>query len=133
MTPQYKTGGSWTAISDDALAGTWGGTCHVEYPEAVDRDGNGLPCGAVGKPRVVIRTPWMTDTGMGFWRAFFTLSTDTYAAISIEVFDPRTGTDVKLAGYLERPAFASVGRGAAAGSTVYRDVTISIVECAATT
>lgn len=132
MTLQYKSGGSWFDIPAAALYSTYSGTCHVEYPPPTALGVDGAPCGATGKPRIVINAPWMTDTGMGFWRAFFASTASAYVAVSIEAWDPRAGSAVKWAGKLKWPTFGSVGVGAAAGSTVYRDVAIEIVECATT-
>lgn len=132
MSLQYKSGGDWFAIPDAALYSTYGGTYHVDYPPPTAVAVDGTPCGATGKPRIVINSAWMTDTGMGFWRAFFSTTEDTYTAVSIEAWDSRAGAWVKWAGNLKWPTFGSVGVGAAAGSTVYRDVQIEIVECATT-
>lgn len=131
--PYWKNGVAWEAIPASALAGTYGGTCHVEHPEARDVDGNGLPCGAVGRPQVVLTSPWMTDTGMGFWRTKFASASATYAAISVQVWDPRLGAETKYAGKLHWPTWTSVGQGSTAAKTVYRGVRIVIGELETTT
>lgn len=131
--PNYKDGGSWTAITDAALWSTYGGTYHVEYPPARDLDGYGRPCGAFGKPRIVIAASWMNGEGMAFWRGLFVSASDQYASLSIEALNPRTGDTEKWAGLLKWPTFASVSWGATAAKTIYRDVRIEVVECEATT
>ncbi len=132
-TPNWKNGASWEAIPAAALASSYRGTMHVAYPQATEFDGNGIPCGAVGRPKIVIEAPLMTETGFAFWRGKFSTAADTYVAISIESWSPRSGTTTKWAGKLCRPTFASVGVGAATTSTMYRDVRIEIVNCEATT
>ena len=68
--PSYSNGGAWTTIPSAAIYGTHPGTYHVEYPPAADYTYAGAPCAAVGLPSVVIRTAWLTDTGMGFWQGY---------------------------------------------------------------
>lgn len=131
MAINYWNGGAWAAIPTAALMSTYRGTMHMEYPEVADRDGLGAPCGAVGRPTCIIRSPWMTDTGLDFWRDLFAAATDTYVAFDFECYDYRQDTTTKWTGYLCWPVFGSEGRGAAAASTVYRDVEIRIMQCTA--
>ena len=133
MSLRWKNGASWEAISDAALYGTYGGTYHVEYPAATDVAVDGTPCGAVGKPRIIIQIPWLTDTGFDFWRDRFASTTAPSAALSIEAWDPRTGTVVKWAGILQRPTFDGISVGSSAGQTIYRNVRILVSECETTT
>lgn len=132
MSLQYKSGGTWFDIPAAALASTYGGTYHVEYPPPTVAAVDGTPCGATGKPRILIVAKQMSDTGMGFWRAFFATTDDVYVAVSIEAWDSRAGALVKWAGKLKWPTFSSVGVGSTAAKTMYRDVQIEISECALT-
>ena len=131
--PNWKTGGSWVAIAAAACTGTYAGGWRVEYPAAADTTHDGQPCGAVGRPQIVIESTWMTDSGMAFWRAPFAGATATYAAISIEAFDARTGTWGKWLGRLHWPTFSGQGAGATAGTTIYTGVRIVISDCVSTT
>jgi hypothetical protein len=133
MALQWKNGASWESIPAAALYSTWAGTYHVEYPppQAVGIDGT--QAAQTGKPRIVIKAPWMTDTGFDFWRDRFGSSTAETAAISIEAWEPRTGANVKWAGVMRRPTYESIGVGSTTSNTIYRNVTIEIWECATTT
>lgn len=131
--PSWKTGGSWVEITAAACTGTWAGSWRVEYPPAIDTAHDGAPCGAVGRPQIVIESTWLTDTGMAFWRAPFAGVTATYASISIEAFDPRTGALSKWLGRLHWPTFSGLGVGATAGQTIYTGVRILITDCVETT
>ena len=131
--PNYSLGGGWAAIPNAAIYGTHPGTYHVEYPPAADYTYAGQPCSAVGLPSIVIRTAWLTDTGMAFWQGIFANSAAESAALSIEAFDPRASSVTRWAGTLLRPTWESVGPGATAGTTIYRGVEIRIVNCGATT
>lgn len=133
MALQWKNGASWEAILTAALASTYNGTYHLEYPPAQDTAIDGTQAAATGKPRIVIVAPLMTDTGMAFWRARFASATARTAAISIEAWDPQAGAVAKFAGVLQRPTYDSISVGASAGATIYRNVRIEIWECAATT
>ena len=131
-TLQYKSGGSWFDIPDAALYGTYGGTYHIEYPPAAEIGLDGAPCAATGKPRVIITTPWLDDSGMAFWRSHFATVYDASVAFAIQAWDSRAGATVKWIGKLKQPTWASVGVGSTAAQTVYRDVRIEIVECETT-
>jgi hypothetical protein len=133
MALNWKNGGSWEAITADALYSTYGGTYHVEYPPAQETAIDGTQAAATGKPRIVIEAPWMTDTGMGFWRSRLGSATARTAAISIEAWDPQSGSATKWAGTLQRPKFDGVSVGSSAGATIYRNVKIEIWECSTTT
>ena len=128
---QYKSG-TWQDIPDVAHPDDQG-SISVEYPEAADRDGMGNPCGAVGLPRIVVRSSIMTGTGWNWWQAFFANATALSAAISVTAFDPRTGTWPKWAGTLIRPTAGNVQPGATAARTLYQDVEIVIEQVASTT
>jgi hypothetical protein len=132
MAINYKTSGSWTAIPTAALYSTYAGSYHIEYPPAEDVTLNGIPCGAFGKPTIVIRSPWMTDEGMDFWRDLFTVGAH-YVAMSLEVYDSRLGATTRYAGYLAQPRFESQGWGSTSGKTTYRNVEIRLTECTVTT
>jgi len=133
MALQWKNGASWENIPEAAIYSTYAGTYHIEYPPAQDVGIDGTMAAATGKPRIVIEAPWLTDSGMNFWRDRFSGATAETAAISIEAWDPRTETNTKWAGILQRPKYASVSVGSTTSSTVYRNVHIEIWECAATT
>ena len=130
--PKYKSGATWFDIPDAAIYGTHGGTWSIEYPPATEIGVDGTPCGAVGRPRIIIRTAWMQETGLAFWRAFFATVDDTYASINIEAWDSRAGATVKWAGNLRWPTWDSVGVGGTDATTIYRNVTIEINECVTT-
>jgi len=130
--PNYKTGGTWTAIPAAALWSTYHGTYHVEYPAPTALTLAGLPCAAFGLPSIRIAAPLMADTGMAFWRAFFATTSQLYANISIEGLDIRTGLAGKWAGQLKWPVFSSVSWGSTAAKTMYRDVRIEIINCEVT-
>jgi hypothetical protein len=132
MALNWKNGGSWEAITDTAICATYGGTYHLEYPPAQEVAIDGTQAAATGKPRIIIIAPWMTDTGMGFWRDRLGSATARTAAISIEAWDPQTGTATKWAGTLQRPKFEGVSVGSSAERTIYRNVRIEIWECSAT-
>jgi len=129
---RYKTGGAWEAVPTAAMYGTHTGSAQVVWPAATGVNGLGEPCAAIGRPEIVIQTAWLQDSGMAFWRAFFGAVTDLDASIEIEIFDPRAGADTMYAGLLHWPTFGSVGRGAGATTTIYRDVRIVISDCEAT-
>jgi len=126
---KYYTGAAWADVPTKALYSTYRGTCHVSYPQAADFDGAGAPCGAVGRPTIIIESPWLTDEGLAFWRAFFATPTETYADIQLMLFDVRTGANNYWAGKLNWPTFASSGVGSTASRTAYRDVRILITDC----
>jgi hypothetical protein len=130
--PEYKTGGSWTAIPTAALWSTYGGTFHVAYPPATARNQAGAPCGAFGLPRILIHAVQMTDAGFAFWRDLFALAGDLSTTLSIEAINPNTGATEKWLGMLLRPRFSRVSWGNSAANTWYHDVDIEITECEAT-
>lgn len=131
--PRWKTDGAWVEIAAAACTGSYNGGWRVVYPQATEFTGDGTPCGAIGRPEILIELPWLTDTGMAFWRAPFASATSTSASISIEAFNPRTGATEKWLGTLHWPIFSGVGQGAVAGQTQYRGVRIRITGCVATT
>lgn len=131
MTMKWKNGTSWETVPSAALYGTYGGTLHVEYPQPEDKDGLGRPCGAVGRPRIVIETPFLTETGMAFWRARFPDTSMTWVGITVEVFDHRAGSTVRYDGLLLRPEFSGVSM--SSSTKIYRNVRIIIAECRPTT
>ena len=129
----YHNGASWTAIPSAALASTYRGTVHVEYPRAAEYDGLGAPCGAIGRPKIIIEAPMMTDTGFAFWRDLFASATSVHATVKLEPFDERTGAVTKLQGYLERPTHGGISQGSTAAKTFYRGVRIVVSACETTT
>lgn len=132
MAVNYKTTGSWTAIPTAALASSYGGTYHIEYPPATDMTLSALPCGAFGKPRIVLHMPWLTDTGYAFWSGLFAAGA-LYVAANLEVYDDRLSAVTRYAGNLQRPKFESVSWGSTAAKTVYHNVEIVLAECVVTT
>src|SRR5574343_987868 len=120
--PNYKTGGNWVAITAAALWSIYGGTYEVAYPPTTAETGLGVPCGAFGKPKIKIGAPRMDDSGMGFWRGFFSGPTAQAASISIEARNPRTGSVEKWAGQLKWPTYDSVSWGSTAAKTIYHNV-----------
>jgi len=132
MAVNYKTTGSWTAIPTAALAGTYGGSYHIEYPAAEDTTLSGLPCGAFGKPKIIIRSPLISDAGVDFWRDLFAAGALS-ASVSLEVWDDRLGAVTRYVGNLLRPKFESVGWGSTAAKTMYRNFEIVLAECVVTT
>ena len=132
MALQWKNGGSWEDIPAAALYSTWAGTYHVEYPPPQDVGIDGTIAAQTGKPRIVIKAPWLSDAGFDFWRDRFGSAAAETAALSIEAFEPRTGSKVKWAGVLRRPTYESIGVGSTTTNTIYRGVVIEIWECATT-
>jgi len=131
---QYKTGGTWVDVPDTAHPDDDQGSIVVEYPAATARDGTGLPCAAIGSPRIVIRFGRMIGTGMAFWLAFFSAVTDLSATMTgLTAYDPRTATWVKYTGTLLRPTFSQVQPTATAARTWYMDGEIVIDQVTVTT
>lgn len=128
---QYKSG-TWQDIPDYAHPDDEG-SVQVLYPEAAERDGLGVPCGAIGLPHIEIAARLMTGTGWNWWHAFFGGATALSVAISVTAYDPRTGAWVKYAGTLLRPSAGAVQPGTGAASTIYRDVTIIVDRITVTT
>jgi hypothetical protein len=130
MAFQYWTGAAWANIPDAALGSTHeGGTFVLEYPRANERDGDGDPCGAVGNPRIVMRTPRMTGTGMAHWTGQFGAITDEYATYDQEIYNERDASTDKMTGNLLWPRFSRVFVGSTAAKTMFYDVEIVIENC----
>lgn len=131
---QYKTsqGGSWA----DVTAAAWPemeGSLFLEWPPATELDGEGKPAAAFGRPRIVIRSPQMTGTGMEFWQGLFASDSAESADIWLTVYNPRDPGWEKWKGVLHRPKFSDLAPGAGTGNTVYRNVEIVVTECETTT
>lgn len=129
---QYKTSAGGTAADVPFYA--WaveGGASWVDYPQATDLDGMGAPCGAFGRPRIIMRSPWMRGDGVKFWNDLFATSTAESTPIWLKVFSPRGGSWSWWTGILHRPTFGSVTSGAATTNTTYNDVEIIVTECEA--
>ena len=118
---QYKTGGAWTDVPAAAHPDDEQGSIMVEYPTPTAYDGNGLPCGAIGLPRIVIRFERMIGTGMAFWYAFFsTVTMQSVTITGLTAYDPYTATWKKYTGTLERPRVGAVQPGGTAARTWHR-------------
>jgi hypothetical protein len=138
---QWKSsvGGTWADVLTAALAGTYaGGGPVVVRPEATDRDGLGLPCGAVGTlAKIVIKASQITGTGMAHWMGRFGSTSANYVATWQTAYDPRAGTWGGWTGYLIRPVlgagYQSVSIGSDAAHTMYRGVEITIENAVAAT
>jgi len=129
---QYKTSSGGTAT--DVPFAAWpveGGALWVDYPQATDLDGVGAPCGAFGRPRIIIRSPWMRGDGVTFWNGLFASVTAESATIWLKVWSPRSGAWSWWTGILHRPTFGNVTSGAATTNTIYNDIEIIVTECEA--
>ncbi len=129
---QYKTsaGAAWA----DVPVGAWpetDGALFVDHPKAEALDGLGRPCGAYGRPRIVIRSPHMTQTGITFWQGLFASPSDEHVTIWLKAYDPRSGSWSPWSGVLHRPTFDDLAPGAGASNTLYNDVEIIVTECEA--
>ena len=133
MSIQYWTGAAWAAIPAAALYGTYDGTCAVLYPRPQAYTNSGKPCAAIGAPKIVIETPWMSDAGMNFWRDRIGSTSVEYSVEDFQIWDMRSESDLALCGKLRWPTWASVGHGATAAQTVYRNVRILVTDCIAST
>lgn len=117
---QYKNSGVWTDVPDYAHPDDEGGSIAVEWPAPTARDGNGLPCGALGLPRIVIKFDRMLGTGMAWWNAFFSTATDLSVTITgLSAYEPRAASWKKYTGTLIRPVYGQVQPAATAGRTWY--------------
>lgn len=124
---QYLSGATWTDVPDHAHPDDDAGSVMVEYPPPTARDGTGLPCGAIGGPRIVIRASQMIGTGVAWYQAFFTLATDLYASITgLTAYNPRTATWKKYSGTMLRATYGGIRPADTAGRTIYRDVEIFV-------
>lgn len=129
---QYKTAPGGTAI--DVPFAAWpveGGALWVDYPLVTDLDGLGAPCGAFGRPRIVIRSPWMRGDGITFWHGLFASATAESVPIWLKVWSPRSGSWSWWSGILHRPTFGGVTSGATTTNMIYSDVEIIVTECEA--
>ncbi len=132
---QYKNDSNqWVDVPDTAKPDAEQGAIVVLYPETTARDGMGLPCGAVGLPRISIKFTKMLGTGMDFWRNFFaTASALSVTLTGVTAFDPRSGTWKKYTGTLLRPSFSSVQAASSSGRSWYRDGEIVVDSVTETT
>jgi len=131
MSFQYKTSAGGVLAAVPGYAQGDGGSLALVYPAAPDRDGNGLPCGAVGRPEIVFSCDMMRGDGMKWWQDLFTLSTDESVQLWLNVWNPRTGAWATWTGYLVRPTWESAQVGESTTATVYTGVNIRVVECVA--
>ena len=125
---QYKSTstGSWTDVPTTAYHGTFMGSFDVVYPEAQDRDGNGLPCGAVGPRHIKLRSEIMTASGLHFWQNFFSNEYATSREFWLTAKNPRTNLWSRYTGWLLRPTYERVQIGSGSMSTLYSGVDITI-------
>ena len=131
---KYKnSGGSWVDVPDLAHPDDESGSVRVVYPVALDRDGNGAPCGIVGLPELVVTADYMLGTGWNFWQAFFASATAETASVSLQVYDERSGAWVKYAATLLRPRCERIRPGATAGATEHHSVEIHAIMATVTT
>jgi len=131
---QYKTSAEGTAI--DVPVEAWprdDGVLFLEYPKLPELDGVAAPCGGLGKPRIVFRSPEMTGDGMTFWQGLFSTATTESVTIWLKVFNPRgtTNTWEWWTGTMHRPKFSDPSPGAGPSDTIFRNVEILVYECAA--
>ena len=133
MALQWKNGATWEDIPEAALYSTWAGTYHIEYPPPQSVAIDGSQAGQTGKPRIVIKAPWLTDSGFDFWRDRFSSATAETAAISIEAWDPRSGAKSSMPGSCNVPPMTLSASASTTTNTIYRNVSIEIWECATTT
>lgn len=132
MNFQYKNVSTWTDIPEYAHPDDLGSVL-VVWPKVDSTDGQGAPC-AVGLPNLEIKAKLMRGDGLNWWQAFFASTTAESATLTgITGFDPRTGTWTKYTGTLWRPVIGDVQPGAAAATTIYRDVLIQVRDLVTTT
>lgn len=123
---RYKSGGMWFDVPDAAHPDDEGGEIALVRPEPTGRDGNGLPCGAVGRPAIIVRSRLMRGDGWNFWNAFFSNDgmLSTTALEGLTALDPRTGQwRGCTSGILLRPT-GKCRAGASAATTLYEEVEI---------
>lgn len=136
MTFRYKTAtaGTWEDVPLVAQgdAGTEGGL-QLVYPPAPDRDGNGLPCGAVGRPAIVFNAGAMRGDGVQFWQDLFGSETAESVQLWLTVWNPRLSAWERRVGYLVRPTCEGVQPANSPAGTLYSGVTITVVETTAAT
>jgi hypothetical protein len=137
---QYKNGASWVDVPALAAPGQEaGGSVLVVRPAPTDRDGNNLPAGIFGLPRVELKSKLMyagadNTTGLRWWQArFATTEQEAVGPFSMTALDPRTGTWTKWAGTLLRPTWGDFQPGVSAASDAYTDVVIVLQDVTATT
>ena len=124
---QYYDGDSWENVPDAAKPDDERGSIALEYPAGPGRDGAGLPCAAIGQPRIVIKFGSMTGTGMAFWTGLFATATTLYvSSFQCTAFDPRLSEWVACTGTLLRPTYAAVQPADTQSRTWYRDGEIVI-------
>lgn len=133
--PQYKTSAGGAAADVPAASlghfGEGGNGPVILDPEATEQTVSGLPCGAVGRPTLELAVETMTGAGLDFWQDLFASRAATYVQLWLEAWDPRTNAWSWWTGYLQRPAIQGVEPGATAAATVFRGVTIRLVEAQA--
>lgn len=127
--------GSWTDVPKDAYYGTYDGDFVLEYPEAVSYDGMGRKCGAVGRPRVCLKSNVMTACGLQFWQNIIgaAISYSEDWPFRITAVNPRTGSWTGWEGYLARPTWGRAVQGTGSAQTLYYNVEININSLSAVT
>lgn len=128
---QFKSG-TWQDIPDAAHPDETG-SIRVMYPPAQDRDGNGVPCGAFGLPRIEIQSGWMTGTGWDWWQDRFSTETAEYVAVYITAYNERRGAWAKYTGNLARPTSEKLTPGPSVARTIYTGVSIIVLDVTETT
>ena len=129
---KYKTsaGGAWQSVPQHARQGTaTQAACVVVWPRPTAMTPSGRPCGAVGKPQIVIRSNAMSGQGVGWWDAL--LGGAQSVQFWMSAFNPRTNGWESYTGYLQRPQVGGDGAITTDNKTVYTEVLILLTECVA--
>ena len=83
-------------------------------PEAMGVDGNGLPCGAVGYPRVIVRFNRVTGT-VWDWYKDFTGDEPSVELTSLQVWNPYAATPAwttySTSAIMHRPTYEDISGG----------------------
>lgn len=98
---QYYNGTSWADVPEYAHP-TDEGVLDVTWPPVTDLTLAGKPCGAVGLPKMLFKSPFMTQQGWAFWQAFFSAGEESHV-VKLKLYDTRTSAWVKYQLDLYRP------------------------------
>jgi hypothetical protein len=105
---QYWDGAAWQNVPFEAQLGPRTKLA-VVWPEAKDLDGYGQPCGAVGRPDIVLEYDSLSQTGMAFWQSFFADATAMSAVAEITCPNDRlSNVWSRWYAYLARPQHDAV-------------------------
>ena len=97
----------------------------LSMPKPTGFDGNGLPCGAVGKPEYMAYRNYMSAAGHAWWMNFFSDPDDLSVAVTnITIYNPYAEQEQTYAsGKMLRPEWAAENPG-----VWYQGYTVRFVE-----